>query len=596
MSDDFIPPKVMGAAYLAFGAAQLFVKRPSKALAVLGGGFGALLVVNSIGQWRSASRENGSGLFGRAPARETGEETLEEAYQRTNGVIEKKRMRSVSGIEGRVREIREYVLEGTVDPKIREKAMAVLTRKCGAEGNRKWCVPEKGHEAEVRAIFDAVRDPNSPISIRYVRDPLNVDTYVRARKTMQLRGGDCLPGDTLLLTPSGFVPISDVEEGDTIMGEGGWVKVTKWWDKGILPVREFALSSGSLLRCTDEHRLFEVPRVNGKGKTYPGNREGAVELTALDIEEGMDLLTPESLDLRFDGRKLTVDEAWLLGVFVADGWCTYAKDEIRVRRVSVSGKDGHPKEEQKRRVEQIARGKGWRTDWRERWLDIFPDEEWSHLLRSCGRRAPNKRIPPGIEINRDTARAILEGLGADASRNAHGGGLTYGTTSFELAVQIRVLHRALGLKTSIKRVVDHGGLGTNPIYRITPTKLVTADGRRASPFVSVREARGIVGEEHVFDIEVEGHRFYLPEHDIVVHNCDDSGAIYISSLFRSVGYPTKLRVIRGINDDQWGHIYSMVGLPPGRPTRWIPADPTENKPFGWEPPDALVAERRDFEV
>lgn len=271
MSDNIIPPKVLGVAYLAFGAAALFAKKPSRALAVLGAGFGSMLLVNAYGQWRGAAQKP---FFGRAPLGDSpdgeadGEESLEDAYARTNGVIEKKRMRPVSGIEGRIKEIGEYIRKGTLDPKIREKAMAVLTRKTGALGNRRWTVPEKNHEAEVRAIFDAVRDPNSPISVRYVRDPLGTDTYVSARKTMALRGGDC----------------------------------------------------------------------------------------------------------------------------------------------------------------------------------------------------------------------------------------------------------------------------------------------------------------------------------------DDSGAIYIGSLFRSVGYPTKLRVVRGHNEDQWSHIYSMVGLPPGNPTRWIPADPTENRPFGWEPPDSAVAERRDFEV
>ena len=90
-------------------------------------------------------------------------------------------------IEDRVRPIRVLALKGGRDPKIREQALAVLSRKCGAE----WCTPAKNWQSEVDALYRAITDPRSPLAVRYTRDPRDVDTFTAARRTMALRGGDC---------------------------------------------------------------------------------------------------------------------------------------------------------------------------------------------------------------------------------------------------------------------------------------------------------------------------------------------------------------------------------------------------------------------
>lgn len=532
-----------------------------------GGGVGGVGSRRRRGQLGWAANEN--------------DETVEQARSRTRGAVTSAKIREVATIEERLDAIKGLTIKSSLDPRIREDSLAIVSRKCGPDGKRSWCVPEKDWWGEVKAIFASFRDPNSFSAVRYVRDHPEVDQFTLAGKTLfRLRAGDCLPGETLLMTPKGFVPIAEIRVGDVVMGDGAWVKVTRWWDKGVLPTRSLSLNTGSTLRCTDDHRLFSVPVIAAGAR--PGLRASAVEVAASEIEEGHQLLTGSTLPM---GReRLSEGKAWLLGVHIADGWVEYDGSGAPYR-VRISGKDGQPKEAQKRRVEAVCAELGWSTTWAERFITINSREaaEW---LAPCGRCAPEKKLPK-LDFDLATVRSILEGLAADASVS-NTGTVTYNTTSEELALQIRVLHRMLGQRTNIRRVDEHGGLGSHPIYRVSAIQ----QGRYRHAIV--QEVQENFVEEHVFDIEVEGHRFWLPEHDLVVHNCDDQ-AIALAARLRSIGYPVAFRVIRAKGAPTWSHIYVMVGLPPTGPTKWVPLDTTvPGAPPGWEAPANMIQAKRDF--
>ena len=119
-------------------------------------------------------------------------ESVGEAGARTRGAITSSKIINVRNIDERLGIITRLIRKGSLDPKVREATLGILTRKCGVDGNRRWCVPEKDWEAEVRAIFNATRDPNSPTAIRYVRDHPDVDVFTAAGKTLfRLHGEDC---------------------------------------------------------------------------------------------------------------------------------------------------------------------------------------------------------------------------------------------------------------------------------------------------------------------------------------------------------------------------------------------------------------------
>lgn len=313
--------------------------------------------------------------------------------------------------------------------------------------------------------------------------------------------GDCLPVSTLVMTDAGeFVPIGALAPGMNIMSKNGMTTVLEHAITGEKPILGFELGNGSLFRCSPEHRLF---RIDGS------------EVRAEDVKVGDLLATPNEPfgtgeSYCPEGVSLSPDElAWMLGVHVADGWTDYPRHP----RFCISGRDGKKKEEQKRQVQMIAESHGIETRWHERYIAVN-DKPLAKIMSSCGHTAVNKRLPT-LSLSRSQVEAAIAGLKADAS-TAASGTQTIGTISSTLALQVRVLCRMLGQSVHIKRWDEHGGLGENPIYRVV---LRTRDDvrQRSARVVAIRELE----EELCADITTASGNFWLPESDLIVHNCED---------------------------------------------------------------------------
>lgn len=94
----------------------------------------------------------------------------------------------IADIDTRVGLIGELIRKGSLNPDLRETTVKLLSQKC----NDSWCVKEKDCLGEVRAIFNAIRDPKSPYAIRYVRDAMLADVFTAPERTLfKSHGGDC---------------------------------------------------------------------------------------------------------------------------------------------------------------------------------------------------------------------------------------------------------------------------------------------------------------------------------------------------------------------------------------------------------------------
>lgn len=366
--------------------------------------------------------------------------------------------------------------------------------------------------------------------VRYKEDPPGQENWKDCLAVLADGHGDCLPLSTLVLRADHeMVPLYALRPGDRIAGDGAWTQVQEVMSTGEKQILAFRLSNGCTLRCSPEHRVFR-------------DVEGTIEeIHARDVRIGDDLVTPQSIPMANEEvldwpeplLKLSeLDRAWLLGVFVADGW-------TEACRASISGRDGKPKEEQKRRVEALMQGVGIPTRWHEKYIAIN-DRSVADFFAKCGHHAPEKHLHSMRFASEMSVRAALEGLEADASFETREGktpGLVYGTTSPRLVLQLRALYRMLGVSVSVRRVDDHGGFGENPIYRVTP-RLRTREGyaeRREKKFARVRSiADG--GTELCGDITTDSGKFWLPESDVLVHNCDRLVAWRAAEL-RVAGYP-----------------------------------------------------------
>lgn len=122
--------------------------------------------------------------------------------QLANGNRVQMQMRSynIRTLEDRIRYLQKLVDAGKRDPHVYAFARRAVSTKCG----NKWCTPEKDNLAEAKAIFGAMRNPNTPElaavrklfqdirrNVRYTSDIAGVDTYQKPSHTLALKTGDC---------------------------------------------------------------------------------------------------------------------------------------------------------------------------------------------------------------------------------------------------------------------------------------------------------------------------------------------------------------------------------------------------------------------
>jgi len=100
------------------------------------------------------------------------------------------RIRKVRSIDDRLAGVMEQLNKSIRDPYIRYIAAELVSKRCSKPdphtGNGGWCYAERAYWQEVQAVYRYVR-----ANIRYVRDIHGIDTFQTARRTLEMRSGDC---------------------------------------------------------------------------------------------------------------------------------------------------------------------------------------------------------------------------------------------------------------------------------------------------------------------------------------------------------------------------------------------------------------------
>ena len=510
----------------------------------------------------------------------------------------------VSDIDTRVGLIGELIRKGSLNPDLRELTIKLLAEKCDASGRMtpngdRWCVKEKDCLGEVKAIFNAIRDPKSKYAVRYTRDAMLADVFTAPERTLfKLNGGDCFVQGTKVLRREGhaLVPVESLCEGDEVWGYNDWSKVTKvWGDKGTLKTWLVRLNNGSSMRLTPDHKVWVADRLpqGARHKHAEAHVPMSKQVTNLrrvtvrDLQPGDVVLSPDRVD--YGNGTMDADRAYVEGLYLADGWC-------EGNRFAISGKDGHLKELQKSVVRDICERLNIETNWQERFLRVN-DAEWAQRLSTMGTHAPQKHAL-SLDWEQPVADKLLAGIMADAGLNSNGKTHTFTTTSRELWLQTRVLLKQQGVHCSERFVADHGGLGRNPIHRLQTRvpyfkRPVTM---KAEKLLAVTE---VVRDDLAlpcFDVETHDHFVWLPEADWTTSQCDDY-VITLGSMLMSVGHPVRLRVVatrvdgKADHEAPWSHIYLLTPTTFDNPKAewvpmWISVDGSMDKPLGWEAPGA----------
>jgi NADH:ubiquinone oxidoreductase subunit B-like Fe-S oxidoreductase len=379
----------------------------------------------------------------------------------------------------------------------------------------------------------------------------------------------CVPPDTVILGDN--KPISDYQIGDEVTGAGGRAGVTRIF------TREF---SGNLIRIsgrgmlpflvTPEHPILTVERRMQAGKGTYSNTEvwkeagrlssaplveanghflypngardclliprikGFVDLKTISLDE---YVNPRGLNIvRGRGENpplqfpLTVETAWLLGIYTAEGWSTQGHD--------VCFSFGHKEEALVQRVSAIARSLGYAPFVKVRRTTTVVRFSSSILARALrrwnGHLAENKRIPDfllchkNIELLKAFIRGYLEGDGRE-TRDSRGPVYERATTTSKvLALQIQLAYARLGQFARI--AVRHSGGVSMIMGRTVKTKdsyeiwNMTSDrkceGFRVRPdsiVVPIRSISQVQYSGTVRNLETTDNTYLVS--NAIVHNC-----------------------------------------------------------------------------
>lgn len=403
---------------------------------------------------------------------------------------------------------------------------------------RKVALEDQGH-FETRALVEAIcegLDSKDYLSeylacyhfllqnTRYMRDPRRQELlrapWVTSKAILDGHRPslDCLPADTLLLKRGyELVPIRDIKVGDEIWGYDQWTRVEAVAYKGILPVDTVRMNNGSSFSATPDHKVFvdtctrhpSCWDIRGHKSCGDCADRTRVRVKVADLEEGAVLARP--FRLPFGDEEMEPDRALIEGFYISDGWC-------QDYSFSISGQDGCPKEEQKREVETICKKLGVETTWHRKSI-MVRDSKWTATrIEHMGARAPEKHAL-SINLSEGPAASLLRGIMADSGKNTYGSGRTFTTTSYQLFLQTRLLHKMFAVSCGERFITNHGGLGKNPIWRLQ-TNFNKADGVPGKR-LRVKDIERNVISLPVYDLQTSDHYVYLPHADVTVSNCDD---------------------------------------------------------------------------
>lgn len=386
-------------------------------------------------------------------------------------------------------------------------------------------------------------------NVRYVYDPEHADTFKTLKQCLHSRAGDCFPQGTLMLRDDGqMVPVEQLSVGDFVHDGVRFVEVLKTWDRGPKTIHRIGLNNANTLRLSDTHKVLTV------------HAEGPLEVRVSDLTLGADLLQPRE----FGGGavELAADDAVLVAAYLAEGYTS--RDGYRIGISGVAAAKGVREE-----VVAILESRGVPVDQQPREVRFAKSAVPILDELDLGRIAIEKHLPH-LDWGPRTVRTLLAILDrTDGGKATNGVNVVYSSISYTLALQYRVLQRMMGRSTSLKCVVDHGGAGTNPIYRV----MARVDHQRR-PWARVRSLLVEPEEVSSYDIMTTSGRVYLPESDVVVRQCDDI-AIAFCALARSVGFGSCYARVISMSGESWEHVYPIIGCPKDNPRVHIPFELTE---------------------
>jgi len=336
-------------------------------------------------------------------------------------------------------------------------------------------------------------------------------------KLIKVTGRGMFP---LLATPEH--PILTVERRVSY-GKGEYLSTKRWKNAGDLTSAPPMKRDGRYLFPSGSHDCLLIPRVNG----YIDSEN--IPLGPYSTRRGLNIVRGRgrSPPLEFP---LTTETAWLLGIYVAEGWDTAGHD--------VYFSLNHDEVDLIERIYEIVKSLGYSPQTKRRETATVVRFSSAIMARAlhewCSHLAENKKIPDFILYHNDLEllesflRGYLEGDGAKIIDKRGPEYMRADTTSKLLAMQLQLAYARLGQFAKISKKADGGTsklLGrtvtTHDSYTISTltSRRKCSDFQMTSEFIAVpiRRIETVDYSGVVNNLETSDNTYLVS--NAVVHNC-----------------------------------------------------------------------------
>lgn len=339
----------------------------------------------------------------------------------------------------------------------------------------------------------------------------------------------CITARTLLLTPNGLRKLGDLDAGDTIWSEDGWVTIKRKWSTGVKDVYRYRTTAG-VVYATENHRIVQE-----------GVKVELQHAESIDVLRGPDFVAADYLP---DTNQYGVQhdpQAVMDGLYFGDGAGTYTNNEVLY-----IGEDDQCYFDSE--IKNLIVKKGHK------------DSTWyvkSTLTANDLGLTYNRRIPQKyMEARSEQVASFLRGL-YSANGSVVRNRITFKTASAGLVEDIQMLLSSLGIASYFTTNQPHNVEFRNGVYECKESYDINITRDRAKfaevigflhPYKNEKLAKAIAetgpsyrtnihriisvdldSTEEVFDIEVEGahHTYWCGGHN--VSNCSELGLSILDS-------------------------------------------------------------------
>lgn len=370
--------------------------------------------------------------------------------------------------------------------------------------------------------------------------------------------GDCIPLDQRIITrrrqdnryekvPAGLLKWDwkhrDVVSYNEESGAFEFKPITRFLDKGSLPVYRVRLSNGTEFRCTENHKLYAFK--------YDPKRKGH-DLVTLTLGELLKerktrrrswytLACAARIPAASEARSVSSSQLWIEGLYAAEGWSekqghggiTRNRGGKRTYRSKIGMNEPHAIGALKTHLAAIGQEYGEHVR-KDGLVTIRMNRSGftDRLAVRFGDNSADKRFPDEyMSLSRDEMATLVgayslgDGFVPTHGRWENKAHLVHNTKSERLAEQLRFAHLILGRPLSGHR---QRAWKTKPVmHRLFEYKL--SRDRKRPDLVSSR-IRDVVpdGTTPCCDLTVADNANFVLENGSLVHNCDEPHALFLA--------------------------------------------------------------------